>query len=71
MAKKLVHFSYTTLRGGAATPDDFSGSNGTSWPDLIMFHSGKIVYTGTIVFTEIEHWTIVFTALDNCLHKHW
>ena len=33
--------------------------------------SGKIVYTGTIVFTEIEHWTIVFTALEICLHKHW
>ena len=38
---------------------------------LVISDSGKIVYTGTIVFTEIEHWTIVFTALDNCLHKHW
>jgi hypothetical protein len=32
--------------------------------------SGTIVFTSKIVFSINEQLTIVFRAVDNCLHKH-
>ena len=66
----LIPSFSTSNFGGDVLPENILIKNILGKFPSQYLDSGKIVYTGTIVFTEIDHWTIVFTALDNCLHKH-